>query len=151
MIPEKVLTILNAHGLHVLEFEEGSTPTAEKAAEQIGVAIGQIAKSMIMRGKDGIYRMFVVAGDKRISSSKVKQETGFKHSMCPPEETRRVTGFAPGGVCPFGLEGIEIFIDRSLEVYKTIYPAAGTDASGVPTTYRQLLEVTGGKISDVTI
>ena len=167
MIPENVKKVLDAAGLEALEFEPGSTPTAATAAEKIGVTVGQIAKSMLMRGKDGVYRMFVLAGDRRVSSSKVKQLTGVKHSMCPKEETYEVTGFKPGGVCPYGLDGggaaagmandgsgtsrpsIEIYIDRSLEEYDTVYPAAGNDASGVPTTFRQLLEMTGGTVSDV--
>jgi prolyl-tRNA editing enzyme YbaK/EbsC (Cys-tRNA(Pro) deacylase) len=154
MIPEKVQQILEAAGLEALQFEPGSTPTAATAAEKIGVTVGQIAKSILMRGKDGVYRLFVLTGDRRVSSSKVKQQTGVKHSMCPKEETYEVTGFKPGGVCPYGLEGngghrIEIYIDRSLERYDTVYPAAGDDASGVPTTFRQLLDMTGGKVSDV--
>ena len=100
MVPEKVKNILNAYNLQALEFEEGSTPTAETAAAKIGVIVGQIAKSILMRGKDGGYRMFVVAGDKRISSSKVKQTTGVKHSMCPPEVTLKVTGFKGRGDTP---------------------------------------------------
>jgi prolyl-tRNA editing enzyme YbaK/EbsC (Cys-tRNA(Pro) deacylase) len=151
MIPENVQQILEAAGLEALQFEPGSTPTAAAAAEKIGVTVGQIAKSILMRGKDGVYRMFVLAGDMRVLSSKVKQLTGVKHSMSPKEETYEVTGFRPGGVCPYGLDGgkIEIYIDRSLERYDTVYPAAGDDASGVPTTFRQLLVMTGGSVSDV--
>ena len=150
MVPEKVRKILDAYNLEVLEFEEGSTPTAKTAAEMIGVEVGQIAKSMLMRGKDGAYRMFVIAGDRKISSSKVKKTTGVKHSMCSPEESYEITGFRPGGVCPFGVEGVEIYIDSSLEGYETVYPAAGNDASGVSTTFSRLLEITGGRVSNIT-
>lgn len=151
MIPENVATILAREGLKALEFEPGSTPTAATAAEKIGVTVGEIAKSMVMKGKDGTYRMFVLAGDKRVSSKKVKELTGVKHSMCSKEETAKITGFRPGGVCPFGIDGenIEIYIDSSLEQYDTVYPAAGTDSSGVPVTFRQLLEITGGAVSSV--
>ena len=37
-----------------------------------------------------------------------------------------------------------IFIDRSLSAYETIYPAAGTDSSGVPMTFDVLVAITGG-------
>lgn len=150
MIPDNVQTVLDAAGLSALEFEPGSTPTAATAAEKIGVSVGQIAKSMLMKGKDGRHRLFVLAGDVRVSSAKVKSLTGVKHSMCSAEETFEATGFKPGGVCPFGLEDtLDIYIDRSLEQYDTVYPAAGNDASGVPVTYQQLLEITGGEICDV--
>src|SRR6056297_3657312 len=107
MIPVHVQTVLNTHNLSALEFEPGSTPTAESAAAQIGVKVGQIAKSILMRGKDGVYRMFVVAGDRKISSGKVKRLAGCKHSMTGAEETREMTGFYPGAVCPFGVTGVE--------------------------------------------
>ncbi|MFP4490800.1 MAG: YbaK/EbsC family protein [Spirochaetaceae bacterium] len=144
MIPEKVASVLEKHGLEALEFEEGSTPTAETAAARIGVAVGQIAKSILMRGKDGTYRLFVLAGDKRISSKKVKQLTGIKHSMSSAEETFEATGFYPGGVCPFGIEGLDIYIDSSLKEFDTVYPAAGNNATGVPVTYEHLLSITSG-------
>jgi prolyl-tRNA editing enzyme YbaK/EbsC (Cys-tRNA(Pro) deacylase) len=150
MIPQKVASVLDSYGLTALEFEEGSTPTAETAAARIGVAVGQIAKSILMRGKDGRYRLFLLPGDRRISSKKVKQLTGIKHSMTGAEETYEITGFYPGGVCPFGIDGVEVYLDRSLAGYDTIYPAAGNDATGVPISYRQLLAITEGQECDVS-
>lgn len=76
MIPRHVQVILDKYKLTPLEFEPGSTPTAVSAAEKIKVAVGQIAKSILMKGKDGEYRLFVLAGDYRVSSSKVKRLTG---------------------------------------------------------------------------
>ncbi len=151
MIPDKVMDVLRRHGLAPLEFEPGSTPTAETAAARVGVAVGQIAKSILLIGKDGRHRMAVLPGDKRLSSSAIKRITGVKHSMPDAEETFRVTGFRPGGVCPFGVDGgVVILIDRGLAEYPTIYPAAGTDASAVPMTFDKLLEVTGGSVETLT-
>lgn len=150
MIPERVQKILDEHGLSPLVFNEGTTPTVETAARAIGVQEGQIAKSILMRGKDGEYRIFVIAGDKKISSSRIKQLTGIKHSMASGDETRKITGFSPGGVCPFGVSGIQVYIDGSIKAYEEVYPAAGDDASGVPVSYERLLEITGGIPCDIT-
>jgi prolyl-tRNA editing enzyme YbaK/EbsC (Cys-tRNA(Pro) deacylase) len=149
MIPETVRRVLETHGLEALEFEPGSTPTAVQAAEKIGVHVGQIAKSILLRGKDGQYRMAVLPGDARLSSSKLKRHTGVKHSMADAEETERETGFRPGGVCPFGVDGIEILLDQGLRGFERIYPAAGTDATGVPMTFDELLSITGGSVADL--
>ncbi|HDQ13304.1 MAG TPA: YbaK/EbsC family protein [Sediminispirochaeta sp.] len=149
MIPKNVQEVLDRHGLTALEFSPGSTPTSELAAAQIGVEVGQIAKSILMRGKDGKFRMFIMAGDQKISSSKVKRLTGYKHSMAGAEETREVTGFSPGAVCPFGVKGVEIYIDVGLKRFDTVYPAAGTDASGVPVSYRHLTEISGATEAEV--
>ncbi|WP_459947518.1 YbaK/EbsC family protein [Desulfocastanea catecholica] len=103
-IPSKVQAFLKIHHLSVLEFEPGSTPTAETAAQRIGVPVGQIAKSILFKGKDDKYRLVVAAGDKKINSGALKLSTGTKHRMASAEEINETTGFLPGGVCPFGLE-----------------------------------------------
>lgn len=151
-IPKNVADFLTLHSLTALEFEPGSTPTAETAAARIGVPVGQIAKSMLFKGKDGNYRLVVAAGDKRINSSLLKKATGCKHRMATHEETLEVTGFRPGGVCPFGIAdiGVPILLDLSLDAYATVYPAAGTDATGVPLSPARLVEVTGGTRVQVT-
>jgi prolyl-tRNA editing enzyme YbaK/EbsC (Cys-tRNA(Pro) deacylase) len=148
MIPEKVRTVLEAAGLAALEFEPGSTPTAELAAARIGVEVSRIAKSLLFKGRDGAYYMVVCPGDRRLPPSALKRATGTKLSMTDAEETERVTGYRPGGVCPFAIEGVRILLDRKLGDYETVYPAAGTDATGVPTTLDQLARITRGEVVD---
>jgi prolyl-tRNA editing enzyme YbaK/EbsC (Cys-tRNA(Pro) deacylase) len=149
VIPEKVRTVLAAKGLAAKEFAPGSTATSVLAAQQLGVEVGQIAKSLLFVGKDGRFFMVVAPGDRRISSSKLKAATGVKSRMASGDETLAATGFGPGAVCPFGIGGaISLFIDRSLSRYDTIYPAAGTDSSGVPMTFDVLVAITGGSVGD---
>jgi prolyl-tRNA editing enzyme YbaK/EbsC (Cys-tRNA(Pro) deacylase) len=148
MIPDKVKQVLDANGLTALEFEAGSTPTAELAAARIGVATSRIAKSLLFKSKDGGYFMVVCPGDKRIPPSALKRAAGSKLSMTSSDETEAVTGYRPGGVCPFAIEGVRIFLDEDLGKYETVYPAAGTDATGVPTTLEQLERITGGETVD---
>ena len=149
MIPEKVTHVLARNGLSALEYEPGSTPTAEMAAARVGVQVGQIAKSILLAGKDGRYRMAVLPGDRKLSSSAIKRVTGVKHSMTNADQTEAVTGFRPGGVCPFGVD-VEILIDEGLKVYEKIFPAAGTNASAVPMTFEQLVEITGATVCRLT-
>jgi prolyl-tRNA editing enzyme YbaK/EbsC (Cys-tRNA(Pro) deacylase) len=150
VIPEKVRRVLDAHGLEAIEFEEGSTPTAPLAAEKLGVGVGNIAKSLLLIGKDGRYFLVVCPGDRKVSNSKLKGVVGVKTRMAGPEEVQRLTGFPPGGVCPFGVQGVDILLDEHLGEYETIYPAAGTDASGVPMSFGQLKRITGGRVCDLT-
>ena len=151
-IPSKVQAFLDSHDLSAFEFEPGSTPTAEKAAERIGVPVGQIAKSILFKGKDKQYRMVVAAGNKKINSGALKRATGSKHRMASAEETKEATGFIPGGVCPFGLEDcdVTILLDVSLDEYDIVYPAAGTDATGVPISPDYLQHITDSKKVEVT-
>ncbi len=152
MIPEKVSKVLAAHQLTAVEFEPGSTATSPLAATQLGVAVGQIAKSLLFLGKDGQYFLLCCPGDRKVSSSKLKAAIGVKTRMARHEETLTATGFEPGGVCPFGIDNnIQILIDEGLAEYQTIYPAAGTSGSGVPMTFAQLVAITGGQVGDFTV
>lgn len=151
MIPDKVRYILEANNLTALEFAPGSTPTSELAAQQIGVAVGQIAKSMVLKAKSGKFYLAICPGDRRICSKKAKLEIGSKVRMANGEETEAVTGFKPGGVCPFGVEGLEVLIDKGLDDYEMIYPAAGNDASGVPVTFAHLQAITQARVVDVML
>lgn len=149
MVPEKVQKIFHLHGLEAIEFEPGSTHTVQLAAERHGVEPGRIAKALLLKGKDGRFTLVVCPGDKRISSGNLKRAIGSKVSMSTAEETEAVTGFKPGGVCPFGIPDIPILLDRDLGNYPTIFPAAGTDATSVETTLEVLARITGGQILDL--
>jgi prolyl-tRNA editing enzyme YbaK/EbsC (Cys-tRNA(Pro) deacylase) len=47
------------------------------------------------------------------------------------------------------VDGIEILLDQGLRGFERIYPAAGTDATGVPMTFDELLSITGGSVADL--
>jgi prolyl-tRNA editing enzyme YbaK/EbsC (Cys-tRNA(Pro) deacylase) len=150
MIPDNVRAVLAAHGLNALEFEAGATATSVLAAARIGVSVGQIAKTLLFLGRDGRLFMVVAPGDRRVSAAKLKAATGTKSRMAHADETLAATGFGPGGVCPFAVDqAIPILVDRGLSQYDTIFPAAGTDSSGVPMTFEQLVAITRGRVEDL--
>ncbi len=149
MIPEKVKSVLDQQGFTALEFEPGSTPTSEMAAAKIGCEVGQIAKSMLFKGKDGQFRLIVCAGDKRVDNRKLKAALGVKARFATADEIEAETGFRPGGVCPFAIDRLPVFIDESLSRFEIIYPAAGNDASGVPISFDALRDLVNARICDV--
>ena len=96
MIPEKVKKILDANGLAAREFAPGSTATSVLAAQQLGVSVGQIAKSLLFMGKDGKLFLVVCPGDRKLSNAKLKAASGVKSRMASAEEALAATGFGPG-------------------------------------------------------
>lgn len=84
--------------------------TVEHAAQQIGCSEAEIAKtlSFIVDEKPVIV---VMAGDGRVNSSKFKAQFHTKPSMVPRDQVEELIGFAPGGVCPFGVrEDIPVWV-----------------------------------------
>lgn len=135
--------------LKVIEFEEGSTKTAQMAADQLGVEVGQIAKSILFTTSEEPI-LVVTSGDVKVNTSKFKKKAGSKPKIAKFEQCEEVTGFKPGGVCPFGLKNkIKIFVDNSMERFPVVYAAAGTANTAVPVTVEQLLSITGGELVDI--
>ena len=60
--------------------------------------------------------------------------------MLSPDQVRQLTGHYIGGVCPFALPAgqCEVWLDRSLQRFDTVFPAAGSDASAVELTCAEL-------------
>jgi prolyl-tRNA editing enzyme YbaK/EbsC (Cys-tRNA(Pro) deacylase) len=140
------------YGIIVQEFEE-STRTAEQAARAVGVAVGQIAKSVLLLIGDQPV-MVVTSGDAKVSQARLKQylRASGKVRMPDAETTMDITGYPPGGVCPFALpRPIRILIDISMNRYPVVYIAAGSPRSAAPVTVRQLQEITGGELVDLCV
>ena len=132
MTIEKVKVLLEKNGLldRLHEFDE-STATVDMAAQCLGVAPDQIAKTLSFYRGDGVV-LVVAAGRRRIDNRKFKDHFGCKAKMLSFEDTERLTGNAAGGVCPFlAPEGTEVWLDVSLRDHETVYPSAGSAHSGI--------------------
>ncbi|MGE5370898.1 MAG: YbaK/EbsC family protein [Solirubrobacterales bacterium] len=128
-------------GLQVMNMTE-DTSTSELAAAALGVAVGQIAKSLLFKSKDN-YFMLVAAGDRRVDGKRIKELAGARVRMATPDETLEITGYPVGGVCPFALNTpLPIYVDESLKRFDRIFPAAGNANSAIPTSYERLIAVT---------
>ncbi|PLX42107.1 MAG: aminoacyl-tRNA deacylase [Deltaproteobacteria bacterium] len=142
---EDVKKFLAGEGITCLEFEE-DTPTAETAAQAVGCTPAEIAKTVLfIVGGEPV--VVVTSGDVKVKGSLLKAETGLTGKVLLPaaDEVFRVTGYRPGGVCPFLLpRALRVVIDSSMRRFEKVYAAAGNDHSAVPITVDRLLAVTGG-------
>ena len=143
MINENVKRWLEKRGFADRLTEHTETiDTVEHAAQQIGCTEAEIAKtlSFLVYEKPVIV---VMAGDGRVNSSKFKAVFHMKPSMIPRERVEELTGFQPGGVCPFGVPaGIPVWLDISMKRFDYIHPAGGNEFTSVMLTPAELEEAT---------
>lgn len=117
-----------------------SSATVALAAEAVGVIPARIAKTLSFKLDDRVI-LVVVAGDARIDNVKYKARFCGKAKMLTPEEAVTRVGHEVGGVCPFGIkEDVEVYLDKSLQRFDVVYPAAGTGASAVELSCDELFE-----------
>lgn len=135
--------------LEIIEFPEGATETCELAAEALGVEPAQIAKTLLFVGKKTNV-IVVTCGDEKVDQRKLKARFADKFRFARAEEVEDLTGFPPGGVCPFALKNpIPIIIDESISRFPVVYAAAGNAGSAVPVNLEQLLDITKGELLSV--
>ena len=126
---QRIQDILDANklDLKVVEFKE-LTRTAQEAANTIGCEVGQIAKTLIFRGKMSSKPICVIAsGKNRVDEKKIMQHVGEEIEKSGAEFVLKHTSFAIGGVPPIGYDlEIKPLIDEDLMSYQEIWAAAGT-------------------------
>lgn len=122
---------------HILEFDVSSA-TVELAAEALHCEGKRIAKTMsFLVGEQPI--LIVTAGDTKIDNAKYKHFFGTKAKMIPGNEVERIIGHGIGGVCPFAVnDNVKIYLDESLQRFKTVFPAAGSPNSAIELTIPEL-------------
>jgi prolyl-tRNA editing enzyme YbaK/EbsC (Cys-tRNA(Pro) deacylase) len=134
----------HAPDLPLIEVAE-STATVATAAAALGVEPGRIAKTLAVRVGAETF-LLVARGDARLDNAKTKAAFGGRPRMLGPEETLALTGHPVGGVCPFGLAtDLPVYLDRSLEAYELVYPAAGSLNSSVEVTPGRLFDLVGDR------
>jgi prolyl-tRNA editing enzyme YbaK/EbsC (Cys-tRNA(Pro) deacylase) len=136
--------------LAVVELPQ-STRTSADAADAIGCAVGQIAKSLVFRGAASDRPVLVIAsGANRVSEALVAERLGEPLAKANADYVRARTGFVIGGVPPAGhAEPLLTFIDQDLLAYDSLWAAAGTPNAVFKLTPQQLVELTGGTVMRV--
>ena len=124
--------------------------TAAAAAAALGVEVGQIANSLIFDA-DGAPLLVLTSGAHRVDTGKVGAIIGAeKVRRASPEFVRAATGQVIGGVAPVGHPApIRTLVDRALAEFDEVWAAGGIAHSVFPTTFAELLTVTGGDAADV--
>ena len=135
----------------VLEFDQ-PTASAAQAAEAIGCAIGQIAKSLVFADGEGGPVLVIASGASRVDETKVGQILGTTIHRADADFVKRATGFSIGGVPPVGHSTHpSIVLDQKLMDFDEIWAAGGTPTSVFRLAPNQLTNLTGGAFADVTL
>ena len=127
-----------------------SARTAATAAAQLGIEVGAIANSLVF-DVDGDPLLVLTSGAHRVEEARVAALLGVPAiTRATPDFVRRHTRQAIGGVAPLGHpEPIGTLVDIELARHEQVWAAAGHPHSVFPTTYDELLRLTGGTPAEV--
>ncbi len=129
--PASVRRVLDAAAdagltLELVEYPEG-TRTAVDAAAAVGCEVGQIVKSLVFEA-DGALVLALTSGSNTVDLERLAEAAGAsKCTRADADRVRQETGFAIGGVAPFGhTTALSAFFDPALATHDIVWAAAGT-------------------------
>ena len=148
---QRVAATLLAHDHpHAPVMLNDAARTAQQAADALGVAVGQIAKSIIFRRKsDDVAVLVVTSGDQRVDEKKVAALVG-PLGRADAAFVKEKTGFSIGGVAPVAhtLKSVTL-IDQELFRFDTLWAAAGHPHSVFQLSPQQLVTLAGAPVVDI--
>lgn len=148
---QRVAALLQAHAHpHAPVMMDDAARTAQQAADALGIALGQIAKSIIFRRKsDDVAVLVVTSGDRRVDEKKVAALVG-PLGRADAAFVKARTGFSIGGVAPLAhvLPPVTL-IDQELFRFDTIWAAAGHPNSMFQLSPQQLARLADAPVADV--
>ena len=128
-----------------------STRTAREAAAAVNCYVGQIVKSLVFQAKSTQKPVLVLtSGSNQVNEEVVGAVIGEEINFASAEFVREVTGFAIGGVSPFGLKGeITTYIDKDLLQHPVIWAAAGSPNAVFSICPEDLVSAINGQVISV--
>jgi prolyl-tRNA editing enzyme YbaK/EbsC (Cys-tRNA(Pro) deacylase) len=127
-----------------------AAPTAATAAAQLGCEVGAIANSLIFDA-DGAPLLVLTSGAHRVDTGLIAGLVGAaKVRRATPEFVREHTGQPIGGVAPVGHPApVRTLVDTWLGKHEVVWAAAGHPHTVFPTTFEELVRITGGSPAEV--
>ncbi|MFC5654724.1 YbaK/EbsC family protein [Streptomyces nogalater] len=127
-----------------------ATRTAAEAAAAIGCGLSQICKSLVFAA-DGVPVLVLMDGASRVDVERVRRELDAgKVTRADARVVRETTGYAIGGVPPFGHRTrTRVLADRGLLEHDLVWAAAGTPYTVFPVAPKDLVLHAGATVADV--
>lgn len=147
---QRVREALASHGLssEVRWFDEAAT-TAQAAADALGIEVGAIANSLVF-ALDGEPVLVLTSGSHRVDTDWLGERLGGTLGRASKELVKQATGQVIGGVAPVGHPApLRTLVDVALAGYPVVWAAAGHAHTVFPTSFDELVRITGGEATPV--
>ena len=147
---DKVVKAARELGLELdVKTLEQPTRTVSEAANAVGCADAQIAKTLVFVA-DGDPVLVVASGAHRVDTGVLLDIFDVAEvRQASPDEVRVATGYPVGGVSPLGCDGLPVAFAEELLRYARIYVAGGDGNTLFAVEPRTLADVIKARIARV--
>ena len=156
MIKTNAMRMLSAAKIsfEVMEYEvDESDLSGVHIAEQIGLPLGQVFKTLVAKGDKTGPLVFCIPCAEELDLKKVASLTGNKKiEMVAVKDLLGLTGYIRGGCSPIGMKKkFPTWIDESCLNFEKITVSSGTRGAQLLLDRAALLQFVQGKTADLTV
>lgn len=147
----RVVEAARAAGLEIeVQRFPDETRTAVDAARAVGCEVAQIVKSLVFMADEQPV-LALVSGANRVDPPRLAAALGTTRTRrATGDEARAATGYAIGGVPPFGhRQPLTVLVDRDLLAHDRLWAAAGLPDAVFALAPEDLQRAAGGRVVDL--
>ncbi|HEX9609604.1 MAG TPA: YbaK/EbsC family protein [Candidatus Limnocylindria bacterium] len=147
----RVVAAASDAGLQIeVERFPAGTRTAADAARAVGCDVAQIVKSLVFMA-DAAPILALASGANRVDALRLGEAlSAGEVRRADGDEARAATGFAIGGIPPFGHDRpLTVLIDRDLLTHDRLWAAAGLPDAVFAITPDALVKASGGRVVEL--
>jgi len=147
----RVVAAASDAGLQIeVERFPAGTRTAADAARAVGCDVAQIVKSLVFMA-DAAPILALASGANRVDAGRLGEAlSAGEVRRADGDEARAATGFAIGGIPPFGHDRpLTVLIDRDLLTHDRLWAAAGLPDAVFAITPDALVKASGGRVVEL--
>ena len=153
LIPSDLARFIAEHGIAAELIPMAvETPPVPAAAAALGVAPGQIIKSLLFLVREEPV-LVIASGDAPVDRAVLAARFGAgkkQVKLADAETVLRVIGYPVGGVPPFGhVTRVPVLLDVAVQRWETIYGGGGDDHTLLHIAPAELARVTGAEWIDL--
>ncbi|MEU5989330.1 Cys-tRNA(Pro) deacylase [Spirillospora sp. NPDC047418] len=139
-----------AFTLHAYEADPDAGSYGEAAADALGIAHGQIFKTLLAE-VDGRLTVGIVPVSASLDLKALAAAAGGKKArMADPKDAERATGYVVGGISPLGQRRrLPTVIDASVSALATVYVSAGRRGLQIELVPADLVRLTGASTAAI--
>ena len=134
-------------------FEGTEALSGVEVARKLGLDQDRVFKTLVTRGKSGIYRVFMIPVACELDLKKAASAAGEKAvAMIKSKELLPLTGYVHGGCSPIGMKKpFPTYIDETAELYESIYFSGGRIGCQLEMALEDLRAIVPVETADLTV
>jgi Ala-tRNA(Pro) deacylase len=152
MIAQPVAKVLEDAGVEFESLAHERTETASAEARALGVALGAVAKTVVLATPEGNVRAVLPASE-RLDLRKVRSALGLTKPhvglLGEKELSQSYPEFELGAVSPFGGRADRVLVDYRVVEHEQVVLEAGTHDASLRLRTSDLISLTGARVLDL--